>query len=130
MESLETSRALWNRSRLALESDEVLAQVLDRGEIAAWRELYRLARTDPELRARIARTVLTVPVPLPRFWLAALADLGEPVDLGSVVLSYYEQMAPCMWSVSRAGSCAIEMRRVVTSTDAMACATIGHASGR
>ncbi len=93
MGSLQTSRALWNRSRLALESDEVLAQVLDRGEIAAWRELYRLAQTDPGLRARIARTVLSVPLPLPRFWLAALADLGEPVDVAAPVPDYYEQTA-------------------------------------
>ena len=40
---LSQSRALWNRTGLALESDEVLAQLLDRGEVAAWRELYRLA---------------------------------------------------------------------------------------
>jgi hypothetical protein len=88
--SLESSRALWNRTRLALESDEALAQILDRGEIAAWRQLYRLARTDAELRARIARTVLTVPLPLPRFWLAALAALGEPVDLDAPVPDYYD----------------------------------------
>ncbi len=30
---LEKSTALWNRSRLELDSDEVLAQILDRGEI-------------------------------------------------------------------------------------------------
>lgn len=89
MGSLETSRALWNRSRFALERDE--AQISTRGELDAWRELYRLARDDRRLRARIARTVLTVPVALPRFWLAALADLGEPVDLGARVPDYYEQ---------------------------------------
>lgn len=61
--AIESSRALWNRSGLDLESDEVLAQLLDRGEMAAWRMLYRLARTDPRLRARIARIVLTVPLP-------------------------------------------------------------------
>ena len=90
MESLETSRALWNRSGADLDSDEVLAQILDRGEIAAWRALYRRARNDPRLRARITRIVLTVPVCLPRFWLAALADLGEPVDLAAPVPDYYE----------------------------------------
>ena len=37
--------------------------------------------------------LLTVPVPLPRFWLAALASLGEPVDLGAEVPDYYEQGA-------------------------------------
>lgn len=93
MESLHASRALWNRSRLALESDEVLAQVLDRGEIAAWRELYHLCRVDPVLRGRIAHIVLTVPLPLPRLWLAALADLGEPVDVATAVPDYYEQTA-------------------------------------
>jgi hypothetical protein len=39
----------WNRSRLDLASDEVLAQVLDRGDVEAWRELYRLASTDASL---------------------------------------------------------------------------------
>jgi len=42
MKALETSRALWNRSSFDLESDEVLAQVLDRGEMWAWRALYRM----------------------------------------------------------------------------------------
>lgn len=92
--SLASSRALWNRTRLALESDEVLSQLLDRGEVAAWRELYRLARTDAALRTRIKRLVLTVPVPLPRFWLAALAALGEPVDLDAPVPDYYEHTGP------------------------------------
>jgi hypothetical protein len=91
---LEASRALWNRTELALESDEVLAQILDRGEMAAWRALYRQARTDPHLRARITRIVLTVAVPLPRFWLAALADLGEAVDLAAAVPDYYAQTTP------------------------------------
>lgn len=88
---METSRALWNRSQLTLESDELLAQILDRGEMAAWRVLYEQARTDLQLRARIKRIVLTVPVPLPRFWLAALADLGEHVDLGVALPDYYER---------------------------------------
>jgi hypothetical protein len=91
--ALDSSRALWNRLALVLDSDEVLAQILDRGEMADWRELYRLARTDSDLRARIARIVQTVPVPLPRFWLAALADLGEPVDLAAPVPDYYERTA-------------------------------------
>jgi hypothetical protein len=88
-DGLEDSRALWNRTGFDLESDEVLAQILDRGTPADWRELYRLARADQHLRARIKTTVLTVPVPLPRFWLAALASLGEPVDLGAVVPDYF-----------------------------------------
>jgi hypothetical protein len=94
MDTLKASRALWNRSHLAIESNEVLAQILDRGEIDAWRELYCLSRTDPVLRGRTARIVLSVPLPLPRFWLAALADLGEPVDVASAVPDYYEQTAP------------------------------------
>lgn len=87
--TLETSRALWNRTAFDLRSDEVLAQILERGEIDAWRALYALARTDPQLRSRIKRIVLTVPLPLPRFWLAALASLGESVDLGADVPDYY-----------------------------------------
>lgn len=80
MSALTTSRALWNRRGLDLRSDEILAQILDRGELAAWRELYALAREDADLRARIARIVATVPLPFGHFWLAALASLGEPVD--------------------------------------------------
>jgi alkylation response protein AidB-like acyl-CoA dehydrogenase len=80
--SLSESKALWNRSDLDLRSDEVLAQILDRGEVWAWRELYRLARDDRELRQRIRRVVQRVPLAHARFWLAALADLGEAVDLG------------------------------------------------
>jgi hypothetical protein len=86
--ALESSRALWNRARLDLRSDEVLAQLLDRGEMEAWRELYELAASDPELRGRIHRVILSVPLPLPRFWLAALANLGERVDLHAQLPSY------------------------------------------
>jgi hypothetical protein len=93
MEPLEASRALWNRSQLDLESDEVLAQILDRGELAAWRALFQRARTDPRLRARIKHVVLTVPMPLPRFWLAALASLGESLDLSVPVPDYVERTA-------------------------------------
>jgi hypothetical protein len=92
--NMEGSRALWNRSELKLDSDEVLAQILDRGEMSAWRALYRLACTDPRLRARIRRIVQTVPLPLPGFWLAALSDLGETVDLATPVPSYYEHTTP------------------------------------
>ena len=87
---LSRSRALWNRSRLDLRSDEVLAQLLDRGEIEAWRALYRLAREDAELRRRIARLVLSVPTPMPHLWLAALRSLGEPIDLAAPVPEYGE----------------------------------------
>jgi len=77
---LRDSRALWNRARLDLDSDETLAQLMDRGEITAWRELYARARTDSRLRERMHRIVLTAPLALPRFWLAALASLGVSVD--------------------------------------------------
>jgi hypothetical protein len=63
-----------------LASDEVLAQVLDRGGLAAWRELYHLARADEALRRRILAVVRRVPLPYPSFWLAALASLGEAID--------------------------------------------------
>lgn len=89
--SLHRSRALWNRTGLHLESDEVLAQLLDRGTMEDWRELYRLASSDARLRSRIHRLVRTVPLPLPRFWLAALAHLGEQVDLAQQLPSYGEQ---------------------------------------
>jgi hypothetical protein len=88
--ALETSRALWNRSGLDLSSDEVLAQILDRGEMAAWRALYQSARTDARLRSRIKSVVLTVPLPLPYFWLAVLASLGEPIDFDVPVPDYAE----------------------------------------
>src|SRR5881628_3021353 len=55
-----------------LESDETLAQLLDRGEMTVWRELYRLARTDVQLRRRIERIVLNIPLTMPHLWLAAL----------------------------------------------------------
>jgi len=42
--------------------------------------MMRLAAADPPLRRRIARLVKTVPLPLPHFWLAALAVLGEAID--------------------------------------------------
>ena len=86
-------RALWNRDTLDLRIDEILAQILDRGELADWRELYRLAHDDVRLRARIRRIVLAVPVPLPHFWLAALASLGESVDFDAPVPDYYESNA-------------------------------------
>lgn len=78
------SRALWNRSRLALESDEVLAQLLDRGELEAWREIYRLAAAPGAegraLRERILRLCRTVPLSSPHLFIAAMAALGEPID--------------------------------------------------
>jgi len=78
--AIERTVVGWNRSRLDLVSDEVLAQVLDRGDLASWQELYGLAAHDPRLRRRILRVVQGVPLPYPAFWLAALAGLGEPID--------------------------------------------------
>lgn len=87
-EPLARSRALWNRRTLDLSSDEMLAQLLDRGDLSDWRALYRLARTDPDLRKRIHRIVVAIPLPFPHFWLAALASLGEPVDFDVAVPDY------------------------------------------
>lgn len=92
LEALQRSRALWNRSHLDLGSDEILAQILDRGDLADWRELYALAKQDPTLRARILRTIERVPLPLPRFWLAAMANLGEDVDFERVLPSYMPEV--------------------------------------
>ena len=92
-DALETSRALWNRSGLDLGSDEVLAQLLDRGQMTEWRALYRLANADARLRSRIKRIIVTVPLSLPRFWLAALASLGESVDWNVPVPDYFESSA-------------------------------------
>ena len=86
--AIASSRALWNRSGLDLNGDEVLAQILDRGEMAAWRALYDLARNDPRLRARIHAILLAAPLPLPHFWMAALASLGEPVDFDAPLPDY------------------------------------------
>ena len=83
--ALERAVVGWNRSHLDLASDEVLAQVLDRGDIEAWRELYRLASTDAALRHRILGVVRRVPLPYPAFWLAALAGLGEDMDWSAPV---------------------------------------------
>jgi hypothetical protein len=81
---IRSSRALWNRHRLALESDEVLAQILDRGELEAWREIYRLAarpgKEGAELRRRIRRLCQTVPLSFPHLFLAALGALGEELE--------------------------------------------------
>jgi len=85
---LEHSRALWNRERLDLRSDETLAQLLDRGEMSAWRELYRLARADHDLRQRILHIIRSVPLPFSHFWLAALKSLGEDVDVGEKTPEY------------------------------------------
>jgi hypothetical protein len=77
--SLYQSRALWNRSHLDLDSNEVLAQILDRGSLDDWREIYRLAATDASLRTRILRLCTTVPIAMPHLFLAAMRALGETV---------------------------------------------------
>ena len=78
--ALERAVVGWNRRGLDLDSDEVLAQVLDRGSLAAWRELYALAAKDPQLRQRILGVVGRVPLPYPGFWRAAISSLGDDVD--------------------------------------------------
>ncbi|MEE8385151.1 MAG: hypothetical protein V3S01_04480 [Dehalococcoidia bacterium] len=78
--ALERTVVGWNRSRLDLASDEVLAQILDRGDLAAWRELYHLAADDEGLRRRVQAVIRRVPLPYPAFWLAALGSLGEEID--------------------------------------------------
>jgi hypothetical protein len=85
----DLARALWNRSEANWDSNEVLAQILERGTMEDWREVYRRAEADPQLRQRLTRLVLEVPVPLPRFWLAALANLDPDVDVGAEVPDYY-----------------------------------------
>ncbi|HWM91830.1 MAG TPA: hypothetical protein VN493_13780 [Thermoanaerobaculia bacterium] len=81
---LSQSVALWNRNRLDLRSDEILAQILDRGELEAWREIYRLASGPGEeaaaLRRRILRLCQTVPLSFPHLFIAAMRALGEPVE--------------------------------------------------
>lgn len=77
---LERSAALWNRRDLDLRSDEILSQVLDRGSLADWRELYRLAAKDRSLRQRILRLCRTAPLPFPHLFISAMAYLGEVQD--------------------------------------------------
>ena len=89
MSSTTPSRALWNRSALDLRSDEILAQILARGDLAIWRLLYAQARGDRRLCARLESIVLTVPLPLPHFWLAALLSLGADIDLDAKVPDYF-----------------------------------------
>lgn len=77
---LTRSRALWNRHGFDLASDEILIQLLDRGSVEDWRELYLLASRDETLRGRIAKVLYRAPLGYPGFWLAALAALGHDVD--------------------------------------------------
>jgi hypothetical protein len=81
---LARSQALWNRQSLDLESDEVLAQIMDRGELEAWRALCRLASGPGcearRLRQRIIKVCRTVPLSFPHVFLAAMAALGEDIE--------------------------------------------------
>lgn len=83
-ETLARSRALWNRKGLDLASDEVLAQILDRGSVEDWRALFHLMAGEGEearrLRERVHRVLMRVPTGRPYFWMAALAGLGHPID--------------------------------------------------
>jgi len=78
------ARLRFVRTRWSLASDEILAQILDRGELEAWREIYRRAAAPTDdgagLRRRIVRLCCTVPVAFPHLFLAAMAHLGEVVD--------------------------------------------------
>lgn len=84
LQVLQRTRALWNRTGLDLASDEILAQILDRGSLEDWRTLFALlAGTGPDaeaLRARVLSIVTRVPTGYPYFWLAALQALGHPID--------------------------------------------------
>ncbi len=62
-------------------------------KMIVWRCLVEgavITLDDRELRRRILRIVHSVPLPLPRLWLAAMASLGEQVDLGAVLPPYGE----------------------------------------
>jgi hypothetical protein len=67
-----------------LESDEVLAQLLDRGEVEAWRELYRMASGRDEgaaaLRRRILHLCQTIPLSFPHLFIAAMGAAAGPVE--------------------------------------------------
>jgi hypothetical protein len=67
-----------------LESDEVLAQLLDRGEIEAWRELYRMASGPGEEAARLRRRILrlcqTVSLSFPHLFIAAMGAIEGPIE--------------------------------------------------
>lgn len=58
----------------------MLAQILDRGGLDDWRELYRLAAQDASLRRRILDLCATVPLAMPHFFIAAMGALGDVVE--------------------------------------------------
>ncbi len=80
------SRALWNRTSDVvtpdvLASDEMVAQLLDRGELDVWRWLFAHAQADERLAHRMAHMIATVPMATGYFWAAALANLGLRVNV-------------------------------------------------
>ncbi|MGH7151351.1 MAG: hypothetical protein ACREIU_11670 [Planctomycetota bacterium] len=81
---MRRSRALWNREGLDLASDEVLGQILDRGEVEAWREIYRLATGESasarDLRRRVLDLCRRGAVSFPHLFLAAMGALGERLE--------------------------------------------------
>ncbi len=87
LDILGRSRALWNRDRLDPESDETLAQILDRGTLADWQALFALLKREGNdgkaLRERVHRLLYKVPLAHPYFWLSVLAGLGREVDWSS-----------------------------------------------
>jgi hypothetical protein len=85
---LATSRALWNRNGLDLRSDEVLAQIMDRGSIDDWRALYALAGADSALAGRMVALTSRAAMTMPGFWRAALESLGAAVDHGAPVVRH------------------------------------------
>ena len=84
LDILSRSRALWNRDGLHLDSDEVLAQVLDRGSLEDWRALDALMAEPTQdasrLQERVWNLLLRVELGRPYFWIAALGSLGFPID--------------------------------------------------
>src|SRR5207237_583661 len=62
-----------------------------RGITPPWNDWGHLAARGRYWARRMSRIWLTVPAPLPRFWLAALASLGESVDLAAPVPDYTTQ---------------------------------------
>src|SRR2546425_4968537 len=68
---IDRSRALWNRQDANLESDETLAQLLDRGEMTVWREVFPVGPTRVQLWRRFEGIVFKVPLKMAPLLLAA-----------------------------------------------------------
>jgi hypothetical protein len=85
---LSASRALWNRAQLDLRSDEILAQIMDRGSMDDCRALYALAREDDALAARMVALTSRAAMTLPFFWRAALSSLRAAVDHDAPVVHH------------------------------------------